>query len=116
MSRGPQPEVAQPADPHPTRGLDEVVHQRARLGILAVLEEARRADFNHLASTLDLTHGNLSRHLRVLEDAGLVHVDKRIESRRTRTWLSLSREGRAALHAELRLLRAVVERVGLPRD
>jgi DNA-binding MarR family transcriptional regulator len=95
--------------------MDDVVHQRARLGILAVLDEARRVDFNYLAATLDLTNGNLSRHLRVLEEAGLVNVDKRIEARRPRTWLSLTANGRKALHAEVRLLRAVVDRIEIPR-
>jgi hypothetical protein len=47
-----------------------VVHQRIRLGILAVLAEAERADFGYLKSVLELTDGNLGRHLEILRDAG----------------------------------------------
>ena len=57
---------------HPSRQLDDLVHQRVRLGILAVLSEVRRADFVYLRDALDLTDGNLSRHLHVLEEAGYV--------------------------------------------
>jgi DNA-binding MarR family transcriptional regulator len=99
---------------HPTQDLDDVVHQRVRLGILAVLDEAGKADFNYVATTLELTNGNLSRHLRVLEDAGLLAIDKRIEDRRPRSWLRLTNAGRKALHAEVALLRALVERVQIP--
>jgi DNA-binding transcriptional ArsR family regulator len=49
-----------------------IVHQRVRLGILAMLTEASRADFAFLRDSLDLTHGNLSRHIVMLEEAGLV--------------------------------------------
>ena len=57
---------------HPVSGLDDVVHQRVRLGILAVAHEARRVEFGFLRETLGLTAGNLSQHLAVLERAGLV--------------------------------------------
>jgi len=43
---------------HPSRRLDDAVHQRTRLGILAVLCEAGRADFNYLRETLELTDGS----------------------------------------------------------
>ena len=47
---------------HPSRSLDEVIHQKNRLGILAVLAEADFVDFGYLKEVLDLTDGNLSRH------------------------------------------------------
>ena len=97
--------------PHPAQGLDDVVHQRTRLGILAVLAEARRADFSYLKDALGLTEGNLSRHLQVLEEAGYVRVDKTFEKRRPRTWLSTTNKGRDALASELEALRALIERV-----
>jgi DNA-binding MarR family transcriptional regulator len=96
---------------HPALELDDVVHQRVRLGILAVLAEAKRADFGYLRDALELSDGNLSRHIQVLEEAGLVGVEKGYEGRRPRTWVSATRRGRAALDAELRSLRELISRV-----
>jgi DNA-binding MarR family transcriptional regulator len=93
---------------HPTNGLDEVVHQRHRLGILTIAAEAKRAEFGYLREALDLTPGNLSRHLTVLEGAGLVDVEKGYEGRRPRTWVRITRQGRTALAAELDVLAALV--------
>jgi DNA-binding MarR family transcriptional regulator len=93
---------------HPTSGIDETVHQRHRLGILTITAEAERAEFGYLRDALDLTPGNLSRHLTVLEDAGLVNVEKGYEGRRPRTWVRITRDGRTALAAELDLLAALV--------
>ncbi len=97
------------AAPHPTNGLDDVVHQRHRLGVLTITAEAR-ADFSYLKDTLGLTAGNLSRHLTVLEDAGLIKVDKGYEGRRPRTWVRITRRGRAALAAELAALTELLHR------
>ena len=93
---------------HPTNGLDEIVHQRHRLGILTVAAEAKRAEFGYLRETLGLTAGNLSRHLTVLEDAGLIEVEKGYAGRRPRTWVRITRLGRSALAAELDVLAALV--------
>jgi DNA-binding MarR family transcriptional regulator len=94
---------------HPTNGLDDVVHQRHRLGILTITAEAQ-ADFGYLRDVLGLTPGNLSRHLAVLEEAGLVEVDKGYEGKRPRTWIRITRQGRAALAAELAALTELVSR------
>jgi DNA-binding MarR family transcriptional regulator len=97
---------------HPALRLDDTVHQRVRLGILAVLREARRADFSYLRDALELTDGNLSRHIAVLEQAGLVEVEKGFEGKRSRTWVQATRAGRAALDAELAALRELITRMG----
>ncbi len=94
---------------HPTQKLDEVVHQKSRLGMLAVLSEVRRADFNFLKGTLNLSDGNLSRHLQVLAEAGLVKMEKVFEGNRPRTWVSITKPGRTAFEAELASLRAMME-------
>jgi DNA-binding MarR family transcriptional regulator len=103
--------VPQAADPgaHPTNGLDDTVHQRHRLGILTITAEAR-AEFGYLRGALGLTPGNLSRHLTVLEEAGLVQVEKGYQGRRPRTWVRITGRGRAALAAELATLTELVNR------
>ncbi len=98
----------------PTEHLDDIVHQRVRLGILTVVHEAPRVDFNYLKETLRLTGGNLSQHLRILEDAGFVDIDKVIEGRRPRTWVSITRIGRRALRQEIAALKAIVSAVEGP--
>jgi DNA-binding MarR family transcriptional regulator len=97
---------------HPTNGLDDTVHQRHRLGVLTITAEAK-AEFGYLRDALGLTAGNLSRHLTVLEEAGLVHVEKGYAGRRPRTWVRITSRGRAALAAELA---ALTELMRLHRD
>jgi len=95
---------------HPTNGLDELVHQRHRLGILTIADEAERVEFTYLRETLGLTGGNLSRHLAVLEEAGLIIVEKGYQGRWPKTWVSISERGRSALTAELDALQKLVQR------
>jgi DNA-binding MarR family transcriptional regulator len=104
---------------HPVTGLDEVVHQRVRLGILAITHEARRVEFGYLRTQLDLTAGNLSKHLSVLETAGLIDVEKGYEGRRGRTWITLTAAGSHALAEEikrLKLLITQIETTSTPED
>ncbi|OLB78849.1 MAG: MarR family transcriptional regulator [Actinobacteria bacterium 13_2_20CM_2_71_6] len=98
-------------EPHPALALDDTVHQRVRLGILTVLSETRECRFSTLRDELGLTDGNLNRHLRVLEDAGLLQVVKGYEGRRPCTWLRLTRQGREALRRELAALEKLVKRL-----
>ncbi|MGW1895813.1 winged helix-turn-helix domain-containing protein [Streptomyces sp. NPDC002004] len=98
-------------DPHPVTGLDDVVHQRVRLGILTVAHQARRVEFGFLRTALDLTAGNLSQHLSVLEKAGLIHIEKGYEGKRARTWLSLTPAGDRALHDEVTQLKRLIHQI-----
>jgi len=97
---------------HPSSLLDDTVHQRVRLGILAILGEVRRADFSYLRDTLELSDGNLARHLQVLDEAGHVRIAKTFEGKRPRTWVSATPQGRSALETEIRSLRALISRLG----
>jgi DNA-binding MarR family transcriptional regulator len=104
---------------HPVSGLDDVVHQRVRLGILAIAHEARRVEFGFLRSNLELTAGNLSQHLGVLENAGLITIEKGYEGKRARTWIALTKAGQAALAeeiAQLKRLISQVDRADAPSD
>lgn len=96
---------------HPAAGLDETVHQQHRLGILTITAEAGQVDFGYLRRTLDMTAGNLSRHITILDEAGLIEVEKGYEGKRPRTWLTISPAGRRALAAEVAALRALVKAV-----
>src|SRR5262249_28968809 len=109
-ARAPAPRAADPGS-HPTNGLDDTVHQRHRLGILAITAEAR-AEFGYLPGALNLTPANPARPLTVLEQAGLVQGEKGYEGRRPRTWVRIPRRGRGALGAELAALTELVRRHG----
>jgi DNA-binding MarR family transcriptional regulator len=100
------------AESHPASRLDETVHQRVRLGILGVLSEADRASFTYLRDALGVSDGNLSAHLQVLADAGLVDVDKEFIDRRPRTWVRATRRGRETFKAEMATLSELVTRYG----
>ncbi len=104
-------ESGTPQAAHPVSGLDDVVHQRVRLGILAIAHEARRVEFGYLRTQLDLTAGNLSQHLGVLESAGLVEVEKGYAGKRARTWITLTAAGSTALAAEIERLKQLIARV-----
>jgi|SRR5882672_4001328 len=103
-------------EPHSTLSFDDTVHQRARLGILTILQETGTADFSYLKSTLQLTDGNLGRHIEVLANGGLVQVKKGYEGRRPRTWVTLTKAGRTALAVEMDALKALVARFDLSQD
>ncbi|GAB4054048.1 winged helix-turn-helix domain-containing protein [Catellatospora paridis] len=96
---------------HPALALDETVHQRFRLGIMAVLAETAECSFTTLRDQLQLSDGNLSRHLRVLEEAGLVEIRKGYEGRKPCTWLKLTRQGATALRQEIAALEQLVARM-----
>jgi DNA-binding MarR family transcriptional regulator len=99
---------------HATNELNDVVHQRVRLGILTIAHEARRAEFGFLRTTLDLTAGNLGQHLTVLEKAGLVHIEKGYEGKRPRTWVSLTAAGEIALRDEITQLKRLIQQIEHP--
>jgi DNA-binding MarR family transcriptional regulator len=98
-------------DVHPATVLDDVIHQRARLGIVVVLAEAGGADFTYLRDTLGLTDGNLGRHIQVLSDHDLVSVKKTFERKRPRTWVQITPAGQAALDHQIAAMKALVSRI-----
>jgi DNA-binding MarR family transcriptional regulator len=89
--------------------IDEVIHGRVRLGVMAYLSSALRADFNTLKSRLQVTDGNLSVHLRKLEDADYVRVEKSFVGRKPLTQVQVTEAGQAAF---LRYLDAIGKLVG----
>ena len=96
---------------HPANGLDDLVHQRVRLGILTIAHEARRVEFSYLRTNLELTAGNLSQHLGVLENAGLITIEKGYAGKRARTWITLTKAGHAALAEEVTHLKLLISQI-----
>jgi DNA-binding HxlR family transcriptional regulator len=84
------------ADDFDIERIDEVIHGRLRLGIMAYLSSAKTADFTTLKARLQATDGNLSVHLRKLEDAGYVAIDKAFVGKKPQTTVSLTETGRGA--------------------
>jgi DNA-binding transcriptional ArsR family regulator len=79
--------------------IDEILHSRVRLAIVAFLAGARTADFATVREATKTTDGNASIHLRKLEDAGYIAVQKRFAARKPQTLYSLTERGRGALLA-----------------
>ncbi len=96
-------------------GLDRVLHEKARLGILtSLVAHPDGLKFGELRALCALTDGNLSRHLDVLREAGLVEVWKGFEDRRPQTLARLSPDGRRRFISYLEELERVV-RDALPK-
>jgi DNA-binding MarR family transcriptional regulator len=91
-----------------TRGLNRLVHDRTRLGILSALAVNASLTFVELRNLLAVTDGNLSVHARKLEDAGYIRCVKSFEHRLPKTQYSLSQTGRAALERYLNHMEAVI--------
>ena len=90
-------------------GLDRVLHEKARLGILtALLNRPDGQLFTQLRELCSLTDGNLSRHIQVLSEAGLIEVWKSRESGRPQTLVRLSKQGRREFVAYLAELERVI--------
>lgn len=88
--------------------IDDVIHGRMRLGIMAVLSGVDSADFNTLKARLQATDGNLSVHLRKLEEAGFVEVSKRFVGKKPLTEAAMTEAGRRAWVAYLDAMAGLV--------
>lgn len=89
--------------------LDEVIHQKARLGIMSTLLALGEADFRLLKETLGLSDGNLSTHLALLEERGYVTVRKEFRGRKPHTTIMPTESGRAAFKEYLATLERIIK-------
>jgi len=92
--------------------LDPVIHAQARLRVTATLAALPRRDritFPRLQELLEMTAGNLSTHLRKLEDAGYVEITKAHERRMPVTYVALTQTGRRAFEDYTAALRALLD-------
>ena len=84
--------------------IDEVIHGRMRLGIMVYLADSESADFTELKDALEATQGNLSVHLKKLEEAGYVRIAKSFRDNKPLTRITITRDGRDAFAAYLEAL------------
>jgi DNA-binding MarR family transcriptional regulator len=93
--------------------LNETIHQPVRLRIMAALvtlEPGNEVDFTYLRDLLQVTDGNLGAHLRKLEEAGYIAVNKTFVERKPRTYLSATAGGRKVFQAHVSALESILKK------
>lgn len=88
--------------------LDDVIHSRIRLAVMSILVGVEEAEFTYLRDRTGATDGNLGAHLRKLEEARYVAVEKRFEDRKPVTRYGLTEEGREAFRRYVDRLGAMI--------
>ena len=92
--------------------LNETIHQSVRLRIMATLVtlgQKEEVDFTYLRDILDVTDGNLGAHLRKLEEAGYIQINKLFVERKPRTFILASEEGRIVFNKHVAALEAIIK-------
>jgi DNA-binding MarR family transcriptional regulator len=103
--------------PFAYHGLDRVFHEKARLGIVSsLIGHAAGLAFADLKSLCDLTDGNLSRHLQVLQEAGYIEIEKGFDGKRPCTRYRLSGKGRVRFAEYLAVLEQVLRKAASVRE
>lgn len=98
-----------PSAPFAYDGLDRVIHEKARLGIMtSLIGHPKGLAFGDLKRLCGLTDGNLSRHIQVLQEAGFVVVQKGYQGNRPHTTCKLTAAGRKQFLKYLDLLEKIV--------
>ncbi|MEV4349664.1 transcriptional regulator [Actinoplanes sp. NPDC049596] len=91
-----------------TEPFDETIHAPNRLRICAFLDATTSTEFSVLRDLLGVADSVLSKHLKVLQEAGYVHIDKPTGRGRVKTWVSLTRTGKQAYARHVAALRALI--------
>ena len=93
--------------------LNETIHQPVRLRVMAVLvtlEAGNEVDFTYLRNLLEVTDGNLGAHLRKLEEAGYIVVNKTFVERKPRTYVSATDTGRKVFQEHVAALESILKK------
>ena len=96
-------------NPEPFLQLDRVIHEKGRLTIMSLLAASPELSFTEMRDTLGMTDGNLTTHIRTLQEAGYVSVAKSYKKNRPLTTCTLTTQGRKAFAAYINLLEAIVQ-------
>ena len=95
-------------NPEPFLQLDRVIHEKGRLAIMSLLAASAELSFTELRDALEMTDGNLTTHIRALQQEGYVSVSKSFQNRRPLTTCSLTADGRKAFSEYIDLLEKIV--------
>jgi DNA-binding MarR family transcriptional regulator len=95
-------------NPEPLLQLDRVIHEKGRLAIMSLLAASSQLSFTELRDTLNLTDGNLTAHIRTLQEAGYVAVTKTFQGSRSLTTFALTPHGKKAFSQYIDLLEQIV--------
>ncbi len=93
--------------------LNETIHQPVRLRIMAALvalEAGNEVDFSYLRDLLEVTDGNLGAHLRKLEEAGYISVNKVFVERKPRTYVAVTTAGRKVFQEHVTALESILKK------
>jgi DNA-binding MarR family transcriptional regulator len=96
-------------NPEPFLQLDRVIHEKGRLAIMSMLAAAPELSFTELRDALAMTDGNLTTHIKALQQEGYVAVAKSYQNRRPLTTCSLTAPGRKAFAEYIDLLEKIVQ-------
>jgi predicted ArsR family transcriptional regulator len=89
--------------------LDRVIHEKGRLAIMSLLAATQQLSFTEMRDTLNMTDGNVTAHMRTLQESGYISVSKEFKHGRPLTSYSLTKEGRKAFAAYIDLLEQIVQ-------
>ncbi len=96
-------------NPEPFLQLDRVIHEKGRLAIMSMLAASAELSFTELRDALAMTDGNLTTHIRALQQEGYVAVAKSFQNRRPLTTCSLTAVGRKTFAEYINLLEQIVQ-------
>ena len=95
-------------NPEPFLQLDRVIHEKGRLAIMSMLAASPELSFTELRDALSMTDGNLTTHIRALQEIGYVAVSKSFQNNRPLTTCSLTTAGRKAFAEYINLLEQII--------
>jgi len=95
-------------NPEPFHQLDRVIHEKGRLAIMSMLAASPELSFTELRNALGMTDGNLTTHIRTLQEEGFVAVSKSFAKNRPLTTCSLTAAGKKAFATYIDLLEQIV--------
>ena len=96
-------------NPEPFLQLDRVIHEKGRLAIMSMLAASPELSFTELRDALEMTDGNLTSHMRTLQEAGYVSLAKSYQNNRPLTTCSLTAAGKKAFAGYINLLEQIVQ-------